>query len=152
MKKFFLSSFVIVSFILYAIHDKVVNLNELSAVAPTNLQDTLQLIPTVTPYIIKSVTNKKYKDGEYTGDNVDAYYGNVQVKTTIQNGKITDVQFLDYPRDRRTSERINSEAMPYLKSEAIQAQSAVVDIVSGATQTSLAFKQSLQSALLKAKN
>jgi uncharacterized protein with FMN-binding domain len=93
-----------------------------------------------------------YKDGTYTGVSADAYYGNVQVQAIIQNGKLADVQFLDYPRDRSTSLRISSEAMPYLKSEAIQAQSAPVDIVSGATEISGAFNQSLASALAAAKN
>ncbi len=91
-----------------------------------------------------------YKDGQYTGSIADAFYGNVQVKVTISGGKITDVQFLDYPHDRGTSIEINSQAMPYLKQEAIAAQSASVDIVSGATQTSGAFQISLASALAQA--
>lgn len=92
----------------------------------------------------------QYKDGTYTGDVVDAFYGNVQVKAIVVGGKLTDVQFLDYPQDRHTSVEINTQAMPQLKSEAITAQSANVDIVSGATQTSRGFIQSLQSALQKA--
>lgn len=93
----------------------------------------------------------RYKDGQYTGDVTDAYYGNVQVKAIITGGKITDVQFLQYPHDRGTSIRINSQAMPYLTQEAVSAQSASVDIISGATQTSLAFQKSLASALSQAK-
>jgi uncharacterized protein with FMN-binding domain len=62
------------------------------------------------------------------------------------------VQFLQYPSDRRTSQRINSIAMPYLRQEAIQAQSAQVDIISGATLTSEGFQASLQSALQAAHN
>jgi len=93
-----------------------------------------------------------YRGGEYTGDVADAYYGNVQVRVVIQNGKIADVRFLDYPQDRRTSVRINTIAVPQLTSEAIQAQSATVDIISGATQTSRAFVESLNSALARAKN
>ncbi len=92
-----------------------------------------------------------YQDGEYTGPIIDAYYGDVQVKAVIEGGKLVDVVFLDYPHDRKTSERVNQQAMPYLKQEAIQAQSAEVDIVTGATQTSLAFKKSLSAALMKAK-
>jgi uncharacterized protein with FMN-binding domain len=74
----------------------------------------------------------------------------VQVKVAIQNGKIADVQFLDYPQDRGHSIEINSYAIPILKSEAIQIQNSSVDIVSGATETSLAFIQSLASALAQA--
>ena len=84
-------------------------------------------------------------------DTVFAYFGMVQVKAVIQAGKIADVQFLQYPNDRRTSIRINNIAMPYLITEALQAQSAEVDIISGATLTSEAFAQSLQSALATAK-
>jgi len=92
------------------------------------------------------------KDGTYTGSEVDAYYGLVKVQTTISSGRITDVQFLEYPQDRRTSVRINSIAVPDLKQEAIQAQTANVDIVSGATLTSEAFRVSMQAALDAAKN
>ena len=92
----------------------------------------------------------QYRNGVYTGDVVDAYYGNVQVKATVQGGKIADVQFLDYPKDRSTSVEINTQAMPILISEAIQSQTANVNIVSGATQTSLAFQKSLQFALNQA--
>ncbi|MFA6354452.1 MAG: FMN-binding protein [Candidatus Paceibacterota bacterium] len=93
-----------------------------------------------------------YRDGSYTGTTADAYYGNVQVAATIQGGRLTDVQFLQYPSDRRTSIQINTQAMPYLITEAIQAQNAQVDIVSGATDTSNAFIESLGSALAQAKN
>jgi uncharacterized protein with FMN-binding domain len=92
----------------------------------------------------------KFRDGVYTGVSSDAYYGNVQVQVTIQSGQIAKVQFLDYPHDQRNSLNINSQAIPYLQSEAIAVQSANVDIISGATETSLAFIQSLQSALSQA--
>jgi uncharacterized protein with FMN-binding domain len=101
--------------------------------------------PTAIPTTI--VAQGQYKDGTYTGNIIDAYYGNVQVQAIIQAGKITNVQFLDYPHDRRTSLRINKIAGPYLTTEAIQAQSAQVDLISGATLTSEAFVQSLQTAL-----
>lgn len=92
-----------------------------------------------------------YKDGVYTGSVADAYYGLVQVQATIKNGLITNVAFLSYPNDRSTSVYINSQAMPMLTQEAIQAQSANVDIISGASATSGAFQQSLASALALAK-
>jgi uncharacterized protein with FMN-binding domain len=109
---------------------------------------TAQPVPTAQPSPVPVVrANGLYTDGEYSGPVTDAYYGNVQVKAIIQAGKIADVQFLEYPNDRRTSVRINTIAMPYLISEAIQVQSANVDIISGATLTSEAFAQSLQVAL-----
>ncbi len=92
----------------------------------------------------------QYKDGTYTGSVADAYYGNIQVKATISGGKLTNVTFLQYPNDRGQSVEINQRAMPVLKAEAIQAQSANVDGVSGASDTSAAFNQSLASALAQA--
>lgn len=93
-----------------------------------------------------------YADGTYTGSVADAYYGNLQVQATIQNGKIVNVQFLQYPNNRNHSIQVNNMAMPILKSEAISSQSANVDIVSGATASSQAFMQSLDSILAQAKN
>lgn len=95
--------------------------------------------------------NVSYKDGEYIGDSVDVFYGNVQVKAVIQSGKIVSVQFLQYPSDRSESQSISQQATPMLAQEAVSAQSGNVDVVSGATQTSEGFIQSLQSALVKAK-
>ena len=106
--------------------------------------------PAQTPVSTPAVRSG-YKDGEYTGAVADAYFGNLQVKAVIRGGKLTDVQFLDFPKDRENSLQISNSSMPILKSEAIQAQSANVDIVSGATQTSVGFQQSLDSALSQAK-
>ncbi len=92
-----------------------------------------------------------YKDGTYTGSAADAYYGNIQVQVTIGGGKISDVQFLQSPNDNGTSRFINSQAMPLLRQEAIAAQSAQVDVVSGASDSSQAFQQSLASALQQAR-
>jgi uncharacterized protein with FMN-binding domain len=91
-----------------------------------------------------------YADGSYTGSVVNAYYGFVQVSVDIAKGKIADVRFLQYPNDRGTSRAINAQAMPVLTSEAVQAQSANVDGVTGASDTSAAFRESLASALAQA--
>ena len=98
-----------------------------------------------------STQTGQYADGTYTGSTADAYYGMVQVQAVISGGKLTDVKFLQYPNDRGTSREINTQAMPLLTQEAVAAQSAQVDGVSGATQTSEAFVQSLSAALAKAK-
>ncbi len=116
------------------------------AVQPS-LEPSPTLEPTLEPTATAPTTAGQYKDGAYTGQSANAFYGIVQVKAIIQGGKLTDVQFLSYPSDRRTSQRINSQAMPWLTQEAVQAQSAQVDLISGATLTSQAFVQSLQSAL-----
>lgn len=139
MKKYLLSAFVIFTFTIYAIQEKMTGAK--------NLPLKKVGITTQPPQ-----NSSAYKDGAFTGNIEDAFYGNVQVKAVIQNGKIVDIQFLDYPQDRQRSVEINTAAMPILKSETIQAQNAQVDVVSGATQTSLAYVKSLQSALVQAKN
>jgi uncharacterized protein with FMN-binding domain len=88
--------------------------------------------------------------GTYTGSVSDAQWGYVQVQVTIQQGKITSLQFLQYPHDRERSVIINQYADPQLVTEAIQAQSAQVDAITGATDTSFAFMQSLSDALAQA--
>ncbi|MHB1865220.1 MAG: FMN-binding protein [Candidatus Saccharimonadales bacterium] len=93
-----------------------------------------------------------YKDGTFTGNVANAYYGNIQVAAVISGGKITNVNFLQHPNDNPTSSYINQQADPYLKQEAIQAQSSNVNIVTGATFSSEAFIQSLANALSQAKN
>jgi uncharacterized protein with FMN-binding domain len=91
-----------------------------------------------------------YADGTYTGPSVSAYYGNIQMGVTIKGGKVTNFQLLDYPHHTGTSYRINQQALPMLASEVLQAQSANVDIVSGATLTSEAFIRSLDAAFQQA--
>lgn len=91
-----------------------------------------------------------YADGVYTGPAADAYYGIIQIQALVQGGRLTALKVLKYPNDRRTSVSINRQALPMLRDEAISAQSADVDIISGATLTSRAFIQSLGGALKKA--
>ena len=108
--------------------------------------------PTPTPASMPMMKRMgMYKDGSYTGSVQDAYYGNIQVQAVISGGRITDVIFLQFPNDNGTSQYINSQADPMLKQEAIQAQSAQVDIVSGASASSQAFQASLSDALSQAK-
>ncbi len=98
-----------------------------------------------------SAASGQYKNGTFTGPEVDAFYGLVKVQAVIKNGKIANVTFLEYPSDRRTSQRINAVAVPWLQQEAVQVQNANVDFITGATLTSQAFSMSLQSALDQAK-
>ena len=100
--------------------------------------------------VVASATRGQFKDGEYTGSKADAIYGILQVKAVVTGGKLTDVQFLQYPTDRPRSVEINQEAMPHLKMEALQVQSASVDAISGASETSAAFVDSLGVALAQA--
>lgn len=83
----------------------------------------------------------------YTGSAVDTRYGPVQVQITVAGGKVAAVDAVRYPSNDGHSQRINSYAVPTLNSEAVAAQSAGIDAVGGATITSNAYVQSLQSAL-----
>ncbi|MGJ5750299.1 FMN-binding protein [Streptomyces puniciscabiei] len=82
-----------------------------------------------------------------TGDTVQTRWGPVQVRVTIVSGRLTDVTAVQYPSDNPRDQEINSYALPQLRREALAAQSADIDMVSGATYTSTGYKQSLQSAL-----
>ncbi len=167
MKKILLSFFVVLAFAIYIVYqrlggssNRIIIPNNLVLPSSTNINTQNTQTQTTQPApkpvstsvpVVKPPAHGLYRDGKYTGIVADAYYGNVQVAAVIQGGKITDVQFLDYPQDRSTSREINGQAMPYLITEAIQAQNANVDVISGATATSGAFRESLASALAKAK-
>jgi uncharacterized protein with FMN-binding domain len=84
--------------------------------------------------------------GTFTGVAVQDPYGQVQVQVTMTGGKITDVTALQLPSQGRSG-FISQSVAPILQGEAISAQSASIDTVSGATYTSQAYAQSLQSAL-----
>ncbi|HEY3478263.1 MAG TPA: FMN-binding protein [Amycolatopsis sp.] len=83
----------------------------------------------------------------FTGGAADTRYGPVQVRITVSGGKITDAQAVEYPQESGRDVRINSAAVPVLNQETLQAQSAQIDTVSGATYTSEGYQQSLQSAI-----
>src|SRR4051795_4983393 len=87
--------------------------------------------------------------GTATGDAIDTQYGPVQVRVTVKDGKITAIQGLVLTGNDPRSAEISSFAEPTLKQEALSAQSADIDAVSGATFTSAGYAQSLQSALDK---
>jgi uncharacterized protein with FMN-binding domain len=78
-------------------------------------------------------------------------YGVVTVQLTIKNGKIVSARAVSYPQNDQHSSEISSFAIPQLNQEVLAAQGANIDAVSGATITSNAYAQSLQSALDKAK-
>ena len=83
----------------------------------------------------------------YSGDAVSTRFGNVQVEITVENGKITDSTVLQVPWNDHKDQQINSYAVPILNQEAVDQQSANIDMVSGATYTSQGYIQSLQSAI-----
>ena len=179
MKKFILSAIVIVSFISYALYIQKKGVTQAPVIASTTIGKSqayispstaiTQIPPTapvspaisqtqptatsqpVTPTAVPQ-SGSQYKDGQYTGPAADAFYGNIQVRVTISGGKITNIVFLQHPDYNSYSIYVNSQADPMLAQEAIQAQSANVNAVSGATESSQAFVQSLSSALQQAKS
>ncbi|MDQ0814417.1 uncharacterized protein with FMN-binding domain [Streptomyces sp. B3I7] len=82
-----------------------------------------------------------------TGGEMQTRWGPVQVEVTVAGGKVTEVTAVEYPTENPRDQQINSYALPRLRTEALAAQSADIDTVSGATYTSDGYKQSLQSAL-----
>jgi uncharacterized protein with FMN-binding domain len=85
-----------------------------------------------------------------TGTTAQTKYGPVQVRITLTGSTITGASAVQSPDETARSQDINSTAVPKLNQETLQAQSAHIDTVSGATYTSAGYKQSLQSALDKA--
>ena len=82
-----------------------------------------------------------------TGSTASTRWGDVQVSITVTDGKITSVDVPEYPTANGKDREINSYALPVLTQETLSAQSADIDMVSGATVTSEGYVQSLQSAL-----
>ena len=82
-----------------------------------------------------------------TGAVAQTQWGPVQVQLTLQGGTITDVSVLQYPSGNPQDDQINAYALPILVQETVDAQSAQIDMVSGATVTSVGYVDSLQSAL-----
>ncbi|MFJ4989807.1 FMN-binding protein [Streptomyces sp. NPDC088732] len=89
--------------------------------------------------------------GTFTGTPVETRYGTVQVAATLREGKITAVRVLQAPDENGRDQQIASYALPRLTQEALGAQSAGIDTVSGASYTSQGYIQSLQSALDQAR-
>lgn len=87
--------------------------------------------------------------GTATGDSIATRYGNAQVRVTVKDGKIVQIDALQLQANDPRSVQISSTAAPILQQEALAAQTAGVDAVSGATYTSASYTQSLQSALDK---
>lgn len=83
----------------------------------------------------------------FTGTVAQTRWGPVQVQITVTGGKITAVDVPQYPSGNGRDREINAYALPVLKQATLGAQSANIDMISGATVTSDGYVQSLQSAL-----
>jgi uncharacterized protein with FMN-binding domain len=108
-----------------------------------------------TPAATGAVTTKTAKtaaraSGTRVGKDILTKFGDVQVSLTFRAGRIADVQWVKLPLDRPRSRYISQTAAPILRSEVLSAQSGHISLVSGATYTSDAWANSVQSALPKA--
>jgi len=102
--------------------------------------------PTTPPPTTAAAASAASVDGPV----ITTSYGDVQVRVSLSGKRLVDVQALRLPKDRSRSVRISANAGPKLRSEALQAQSANINLVSGASYTSQGYIDSLQGALDKA--
>jgi len=117
-----------------------------SASATATTQPTKK--PTTAPTAAPTKAPSGATDGSFIGDAVTMRYGIVQVKITVQNGKITDAQAVKAPTG--SNDRYTQMAVPRLREQTITAQSANIQGVSGASFTSYGWYTSLVSAIAKA--
>jgi uncharacterized protein with FMN-binding domain len=115
-----------------------------SATADTATTTDATPAPTATD---APATTGAYIDGTVAGPVVSTRFGDVQVQVTIAGGVITDVVALELPSGDHRSADISAAAEPLLREAALTAQSADIDLLSGATYTSRAYAASLQAAL-----
>jgi len=94
-----------------------------------------------------STTGAAPSAGTVTGPVAQTRWGPVQVQVTVSGGKLTDVSVLQSPNGNPRDQQINAYALPILVQDTLDAQSADIDMVSGATVTSDGYRQSLQGAL-----
>ncbi|HVA21176.1 MAG TPA: FMN-binding protein [Candidatus Micrarchaeia archaeon] len=107
--------------------------------------------PASTPKPTPAPTGAGLKDGTFPGQTYSALYGNIQVQLVVTGARIIKITALQYPNDNPQSSYINSQALPLLRQEVLRAQSAKIDGIGGATYTSYAYYESLQSALKQAR-
>jgi uncharacterized protein with FMN-binding domain len=102
-----------------------------------------------TPGTSRSPSNTATRSRTIAGAVIQTKYGPVQVRVTAIGHRITDVQALQLPTGDSRDIQIDNYAVPQLRDEALAAQSARINTISGATYTSDGYAQSLQSALDK---
>jgi uncharacterized protein with FMN-binding domain len=95
-----------------------------------------------------ATTSKTSINGTFTGPSINVNYGNVQVKITVVDGRITDAVAVVAPKGK--NDRWTNMAVPILKAQTLTAQSANIQGASGASYTSYGWYTSLQGALTQA--
>ncbi len=175
MQKYILSILVIIAFVSYAAYYNNINRNSnlstnidnssqteniikatstiIKPIITTTIPSTPSKTPITSPVVTQPVATLPkgaFKDGTYTRTRTYNYHGYIQVEAIVTGGKLVAVNFLEYPKQDESS-RINRRATPILAQEAVSIQSSQVDTVSGATDSSGAFRKSLESALVQAR-
>jgi uncharacterized protein with FMN-binding domain len=117
--------------------------------APTTRTATPAAAPATSTATATPTATSAGVSGTATGDAVPTQYGDAQVRVTVKDGKIVKIEALQLQGNDPRSLMISSSAEPILRQEALAAQSADIDAVSGASFTSASYIQSLQSALDK---
>ena len=90
------------------------------------------------------------EDGDYTSDRVQFEWGDLRARIVVTGGKITTVQIVSYPDHRSQSLYLIQLADPILTSEVIKSQQSKVNVVSSATNSSIAFQDAIAGAIVKA--
>jgi uncharacterized protein with FMN-binding domain len=116
-----------------------------TAAATTSPAATADATPATTA---PATTSKTSINGTFTGPSINVNYGNVQVKITVVNGRITDAVAVKAPSGK--NDRWTNMAVPILKAQTLAAQSANIQGASGASYTSYGWHTSLQGALAQA--
>jgi uncharacterized protein with FMN-binding domain len=117
--------------------------------APSNTPAAVST-PRATATATATAAPSRSSSGTFTGSDVLTQFGDVQVAITLAHGKITDVRALKLPSDRPRSQYISQTVEPLLRNEVINAQSANINLISGASYTSDAWANSVHAALVKA--
>lgn len=118
-----------------------------TALAPTVITSSTGSSPSSSTASSTNATGPGGASSTVTGSVVQTRWGPVQVTVATDGGAIGDVQVIQYPNSNSRDLQISNYALPILIDETVKAQSADVDMVSGATYTSTGYLQSLQSAL-----
>jgi uncharacterized protein with FMN-binding domain len=118
-----------------------------SAAPPTKTPRSKAAKAHPKPHTTSAAPSPSSRSITVNGSITDTMYGPVQVQVTVRGSRIVKAHAIDYPQGGGRDQEINSQAIPQLDQETLQAQSAQIDTVSGATYTSDGYRRSLQSAL-----
>jgi uncharacterized protein with FMN-binding domain len=113
----------------------------------TSSTSTTSTTSTTTTTIPTTTTTAVSQSVDITGPAVPTRWGTVQVEVVVEGGRLVDVVGVQLPNERQYSAYVSSVAGPWLRDEALAAQSAHIQNISGATYTSQGYARSLQGAL-----